>query len=170
MRQCLPREHSRCAPLVPLRCHACRVDVLPAAEERPRARHGQLERMAISSLRNAERVRDQSVSAVESLKRAHAAELRSTSACSAPFSAPPTCTEPSTTRTGRCGRGTPATRRTARARTHARTHAGPRVLDAAWSVSAARCPACGCNGRTQVPPTRACRARCEAERHPRRFG
>jgi hypothetical protein len=115
LRQCVPTEHSRCAPLVPLRCHSCRVDVLPVAEERPRARHGQLERMAISSLRNAERVRDQSASAVKSLKRAHAAELRSTSACSAPSSAPPTSTVPSTTGTGKCRGCTPATRRTARA-------------------------------------------------------
>jgi hypothetical protein len=68
-----------------------------------------------------------------------------------------------------------ANRQRAGPHAHARMHA--RTLDHACSMPVgltqpARCPACGCNGRTQVPPTRACRARCEAtvERPPRRFG
>ncbi len=73
-----------------------------------------------------------------------------------------------TTRTRRCRRYTPTPCRTARAgcsrhaRTHARTHA--RMHACGWTTrarceftraSAARCTACGCNGRTRVPPTRA---------------
>ena len=67
------------------------------------------------------------------------------------------------------------------ARTHAHTHLGPHA--SGWTMCS-RCElrlsrwrdglhaltACGCYGGTQVPPTRASRARCEAKRHPRRCG